>query len=212
MTRSTTVPRQDEAPTGRLGTGSLLFPDLVWAHYAWQSRVRPHQFHPVELITRRGLRRIFFRSRPISPAPPEAATNGGGPAGDGSDADLETLKQDYETALLEFQGTEGQIIRAYWCSTEASAVVLTEKKKRFGWLPWRRSGSFELHRVTDWVTEAAPRIAELLHSGDTLTIRINRVLNAVPRRIAMEWVFSEQSYLLGFDALTADSRRPIRRR
>ncbi len=84
---------------------------------------------------------------------------------------------------------------------EASAVVLTEKKEktnRFNWLSWRRVGSFELHRATDWVTEEAPRIAELLHSGDTLTIRINRVLNATSRRIAMECVFSEQSYLLGF--------------
>jgi hypothetical protein len=208
MTRSTTAPQQDEAAASRLSTGSLLFPDLVWAHYAWQSRVRPHQFHPVELVTRRGLARILFRSRPLSPASAEPAANGGRPPGDGSEADLETLKQDYETALLEFQGTEGQIIRAYWCSTEASAVVLTEKKKRFGWLPWRRSGSFELHRVTDWVTEAAPRIAELLHSGDTLTIRINRVLNAIPRRIAMEWVFSEQSYLLGFVERTGSHQHP----
>ena len=110
------------------------------------------------------------------------------------------LKQDYETALASFKGAEGEILRAYWCSGEASAVVLTEKEKtnRFNWLSWRRVGSFELHRATDWVTEEAPRIAELLHSGDTLTIRINRVLNATSRRIAMEWVFSEQSYLLGF--------------
>src|SRR5207247_1433374 len=79
--------------------------------------------------------------------------------------------------------------------------------KRFNWLSWRRGGSFELHRATDWVTDEAPRIAELLHSGDTLTIRINRVLNATPRRIAREWVFSEQSYLLGFVERT--SRQPL---
>jgi hypothetical protein len=118
------------------------------------------------------------------------------------EATVSELKREYENALAEFQEAEGEIIRAYWCSSEASAVVLTEKKNKLGrpwrWLPWRQVGSFGLHRATDWVTEEAPRIAELLHSGDTLTIRINRVLNATPRRIAMEWIFSEQSYLLGF--------------
>jgi hypothetical protein len=100
--------------------------------------------------------------------------------------------------LASFQNSEGEIVRAYWCTTEASAVVLTERRKRLAWLPWRRLGNLRLHRETEWVTADAPVIAELLHNGDTLAIRINRVLTQVPRRIAMEWVFSEQSYLLGF--------------
>lgn len=115
-----------------------------------------------------------------------------------SDIDASTLKEEYERSLASFQKSAGQIIRVYWCASEASAVVLTAKKKRLAWLPWRRAGSLELHRATDWVTADAPKIAELLHSGDTLAIRINRVLTATPRRIAMEWIFSEQSYLLGF--------------
>jgi hypothetical protein len=116
-----------------------------------------------------------------------------------ADADVATLKDEYRDAVYEFQASEGEIIRAYWCAAEASAVALTEKKKR-RWTRRRSStvGSLELHRVTDWVTADAPAIAELLHSSDTLAIRINRVLTAVPRRIAMEWIFREQSYLLGF--------------
>jgi len=113
-------------------------------------------------------------------------------------ADAPKLKHDYEIALGFFQDSAGEIIRAYWCASEASAVVLTAKKKRWNWLPWRRAPSLDLYRATDWITTDAPEIAELLHSGDTLSIRINRVLTATPRRIAMEWIFSEQSYLLGF--------------
>lgn len=109
-----------------------------------------------------------------------------------------TLKREYDAALAAFQRSAGEIVRAYWCASEASAVVLTAKTKRWAWLPWRRAPSLDLHRATDWVTTDAPKIAELLHSGDTLSIRINRVLTATPRRIAMEWIFSEQSYLLGF--------------
>jgi hypothetical protein len=179
--------------TDRLVTGSVLFPDLVWAHWAWQSAAHGYGFlrHP------RWVRRL---------SPWRASLNGRAPiftrptgAGPGSHTDTSALKKEYEDALARFQHSAGEIIRAYWCTSEASAVVLTTKKKKWlSWLPWHRAGSLELHRATDWVTADAPKIAELLHSGDTLAIRINRVLTTTPRRIAMEWVFSEQSYLLGF--------------
>jgi hypothetical protein len=46
----------------RSEAGSLLFPDLVWAHYAWQSRTRPHRFRLVRGQSkdprRRGLRKL----------------------------------------------------------------------------------------------------------------------------------------------------------
>jgi hypothetical protein len=188
-------PRQREASRReRPEAGSLLFPDLVWAHYVWQSRARPHRFRTVRVVTKGRMRRILLWTRRNHPP---SSQNGAIPTPADARRSASELKQDYEAALASFQDAEGEIVRAYWCSSEASAVVLTEKT-RFTWLPWRRVGSFELHRATDWVTDEAPRIADLLHSGDTLTIRINRVLNAIPRRIAMEWVFSEQSYLLGF--------------
>jgi len=113
-------------------------------------------------------------------------------------ADASRLKQEYDHEAAAFQDAEGEITRSYWCASEASAVVLTEKKRRRRWLPWRRGGNHRLHRATDWVTADAPEIAGLLHSGDTLAIRISRVLQPVPQRIALEWIFSEQSFLLGF--------------
>lgn len=205
MTTTDLEPRHVKPPRRtRPEAGSLLFPDLVWAHYAWQSRVRPHRYRTATVVTKGRLRRIFFRAHR---GPAESSRNGAGPAPVDAGRSVNELRQDYEIALADFKEAEGEIVRAYWCSTEASAVVLTEWKRRLpGWLPWHRVGVFELHRATDWVTDEVPRIAELLHTGDTLTIRINRVLTAIPRRIAMEWVFSEQSYLLGF--VERSSRRP----
>jgi len=128
----------------------------------------------------------------------QASRNGNGAVAAPPTADeSEKLEQGYFDAAERFEKKEGQIVRAYWCASEASAVVVTEKKKRLSWLPWRRVGMLGLHRATDWVTADAPRVAELLHSGDMLAVRVNRVLTAVPRLIAMEWIFSEQSYLLG---------------
>jgi hypothetical protein len=176
--------------TDRPITGAMLFPDLVWAHWAWQSLVRPHGFpRPWRA------RRILASAARLNGRPPRRKKNNAGAA---SETDLATFEREYKELLDCFQSTEGEIVRAYWCATEASAVVLTEKRKPLSWLPWRRLGSLRLHRETEWVTADAPVIAELLHNGDTLAIRINRVLTQVPRRIAMEWVFSEQSYLLGF--------------
>ena len=183
--------KQTSSATDRLVAGSVLFPDLVWAHWAWQSAAHPHRF------PHRGwVRRLSSRAARLN-----GRARHGNKANDAAPpphTDASTLKEEYDHALASFQESVGEIIRAYWCASEASAVVLTAKKKRLSWLPWRRAGSLELHRATDWVTADAPRIAELLHSGDTLAIRINRVLTATPRRIAMEWIFSEQSYLLGF--------------
>jgi hypothetical protein len=177
-------------PPGRSLTGSMLFPDLVWAHWAWQSRVRPHTFVP-----RGRARRFLARARPNGRASQNGAVLPRSPA---SPDELARLKQDYDSEAAAFQEAEGEITRSYWCASEASAVVLTEKKKRWSWLPWRRCGYQRLHRATDWVTADAPEIAVLLHSGDMLAIRITRVLYNVPQRIALEWIFSEQSYLLGF--------------
>jgi hypothetical protein len=183
--------KRPSSASDRVVTGSVLFPDLVWAHWAWQSAAHPYRYRHRGWVRRFSSRKARLNGR----GPQVTKPSGAGPR---SQTDTSTLKEEYERALACFQQSAGEIIRVYWCISEASAVVLTTKKKRVSWLPWRRSGSLELHRATDWVTADAPKIAELLHSGDTLAIRINRVLTALPRRIAMEWIFSEQSYLLGF--------------
>lgn len=183
----------DSTIAGRPQTGSMLFPDLVWAHWAWQSQVRPHSFARPGLARR--LRLLLWAAR-SNGRPPQ---NGTSTALSGEAlGELAVLKQQYDDEAACFQDAEGEITRSYWCASEASAVVLTERPKRLSWLPWRGGGNQRLHRATDWVTADAPEIAELLHSGDTLAIRIARVLHRVPQRIALEWIFSEQSYLLGF--------------
>ena len=181
MTRGETPQQKSDSP-------SSLFPNLVWAHWEWQTRSRPYSFptRPRWLRPVRGLKTRLNGS---------PAHNGvGRPL---TQAELAELEQAYLDAAAEFEEAEGKIIRSYWCATQASAVVVTEKKKRLSWLPWRRVGSLGLHRVTDWVTVDAPGVAELLHGGDMLAVRVNRVLTAVPKLVAMEWIFSEQSYLLG---------------
>jgi hypothetical protein len=179
-------------PNDRPHTGSSLFPNLVWAHWQWQTRFRPYSFPRKP----RWARPVLALKHRLNGWPPQNGANGE-PASEPTADELDKLKKAYEDAAAEFEKAEGKIIREYWCATEASAVVVTEKRKGLSWLPWIQVGDLRLHRVTDWVTADAPKVAELLHGGDMLAVRVNRVLHAVPRFIAMEWIFSEQSYLLG---------------
>ncbi|HET7855101.1 MAG TPA: hypothetical protein VFL41_01445, partial [Gaiellaceae bacterium] len=36
---------------------------------------------------------------------------------------------EFRRRLAAFEGVDGRIVNAYWCTTEASAVALTEKKR-----------------------------------------------------------------------------------
>jgi hypothetical protein len=171
-------------------TGSMLFPDLVWAHWEWQRAAHPHTFRGAGRA-----RRLLARAARLNGRRTQRNQSH---LNQPSEGELQALFARYESEAAAFQSSEGTIIRAYWCTSEASAVVLTKKKSPPGPLPRRKRSDLRLHRATDWVTADAPAIAELLHSGDTLAIRINEILPPDPRSIAMEWVFSEQSYLLGF--------------
>ena len=59
----------------------------------------------------------------------------------------------FKQLLDDFQHQSGQVIDAYWCHKEASAVALTRrevtKRGRFG---RKRKIEYRLHRVSDWVT------------------------------------------------------------
>ena len=103
------------------------------------------------------------------------------------------LYRSYRDTLDRFEDDAGAIVDAYWCLTDASAVVLTSKQTS----RWPRRHDLRLYRATDWVTSAAPRIAALLHHSDSLAMKANQILPTVPKRIALNWIFSEQSFLLG---------------
>jgi hypothetical protein len=154
----------DEAEDGGAPShGALVFPELIWKHYCWQ-----HALHPER----------YGKSR-----------NGHG----AQNGDVRQLYRAYRRSLDRFEDDAGAIVDAYWCLTDASAVVLTSKQTS----RWPRRHDLRLYRATDWVTSAAPRIAALLHHSDSLAMKANQILPTVPKRIALNWIFSEQSFLLG---------------
>jgi hypothetical protein len=162
---SQTEPRtlEEADDNGAPSHGALVFPELIWQHYCWQ-----HALHPERYGKARNGRQL-------------------------QNGDVHQLYRSYRRALGRFEDDAGEIVDAYWCLTDASAVVLTSKQTS----RWPRRHELRLYRATDWVTSAAPRIAGLLNHSDSLAMKANQILPAVPKRIALNWIFCEQSFLLG---------------
>jgi hypothetical protein len=112
---------------------------------------------------------------------------------------------EFRAQLERFVAEQGPIINAYWCTTEASAVALTEKKgdRLLGFL-WRRETNIRFHSATDWATRDAPEISHAMHTAETLAIRVSEVLSGTAERIAMQWLLSVSGYLLS--SVDADKR------
>ncbi len=105
---------------------------------------------------------------------------------------------EYREKLERFTKEHGKILNAYWCTSEASGVALTEKQgARLGGFLWRRQPNIRLHSATDWVTTGRPDIGHGLHTCETLAIRVTEVLSGTGERIAMQWILSVAGYLLG---------------
>jgi uncharacterized membrane protein len=105
---------------------------------------------------------------------------------------------EYRAQLSRFIMQHGPLLNAYWCTSEASAVAITEKRgsRVLGFL-WRRLPSIRFHAATDWATRDAPEIGRALHTCETLAIRVSEVLGSTGERIAMQWILSIAGYLLG---------------
>ena len=120
-------------------------------------------------------------------------------SGDGPDAALERA---YRQKLGEFQRSEGRLEQVYWSTRNASAVAMTVKPGkpvRLNGLGLReRDDVIRLHRVTDWVTRDAPRVADLLHECDLLAMRVSEVLRGTSEKIALRWILGIEMHLLGF--------------
>jgi hypothetical protein len=104
----------------------------------------------------------------------------------------------WRQALAAFQADEGELRFAYWATRRPSAVALTMKERH--WLIRMLADNdavIRLHRVTDWVAKERG-IADLMHHADTLAIKVSEVLRGTTERIAMQWIYSVQSHLLGF--------------
>ena len=106
-------------------------------------------------------------------------------------------ESEFRSQMERFVAAEGPIINAYWCTTEASGVALTEKQgeRVLGFL-WRRAPNIRFHSATDWATHDAPDVNHVMHTTETLAIRVSEVLCKTPERIAMQWLLSVAGYLL----------------
>jgi hypothetical protein len=167
-----------EPPIGK--SGAMLFSTLVLAHYRYfilNARYGelggiPKRFEP------HGAREIV---------------------GDGkapSSAQTKEARLEYEAALKRFEKSEGRIQKAYWCIFAPSGIAVTEKAGARFLRFWRHPPVVRLYRESDWLTNAYGDITLLLHHCDTIAMKAARVLRGTAMKIAIEWVFSEQRFLL----------------
>jgi uncharacterized membrane protein YqjE len=114
---------------------------------------------------------------------------------------------EYRRRLAAFEAAEGELISAYWCTGTASAVGLTRKERRGIQARIRgESEDLRFHAATDWVAKDSPEIANVLHTCETLAVRVREVLWGSSERVAQQWILSIAGHLLGF-ADREDRRR-----
>jgi hypothetical protein len=97
----------------------------------------------------------------------------------------------YREFEAAFQRQHGRIISAYWCTSEPSAVALTEAHGKK-----RSPAAMAFHRVSDWATKDEPEIADALHECDELAVRAAQVLRGKTLRICMQLVMASAGHLL----------------
>jgi hypothetical protein len=108
----------------------------------------------------------------------------------------------FDEKLRLFEHDSGQIIDAYWCRKQASAVALTRKRVpmrgRRGGISSRAEDEYRLFRVSDWVTSDDSEIPDLLHECDVLAIKAAHGIEGLPQAVVMQWLQAVESHLLGF--------------
>jgi hypothetical protein len=118
-----------------------------------------------------------------------------------------STEPDYRAKLERFEREYGQIVDSYWCEHLPSAVALTEQPQ-----PWPRTSVLGFHRVSDWATQNEPKVAELLHLCDELTIKIAKILRGPTRGIAMQLVVAAATHVLSLVDQPAEHRRTTDRK
>ena len=169
-----------ETPAGEgeaLDASAILFNELVLAHFRWFA--------------------LSGRYGEFGGLPTALAPAGWSPSDLPSERDRSEAAASYHKKLKQFTDAEGEIVAAYWSVTVPSGVVLTIKNLG-RWHDLVGSGpKISMHRATTWLTASDWRVAELLHHCDTLGNRAAQILTRTPKRVAMTWIFSTESYLLG---------------
>jgi hypothetical protein len=120
----------------------------------------------------------------------------------GKDGEDVALEHAYRDKLSQFQHKEGRLEQVYWSTRRASAVAMTVKPRKPAALDRlglrERDDVVRLHRVSDWVTRDAPRVADLLHECDLLAMRVSEILRGATEQIALRWILGIEMHLLGF--------------
>jgi hypothetical protein len=101
----------------------------------------------------------------------------------------------YFKALEAFQRRQGEIVSAYWCRYEASAVAIT-RQERTRWRWWHKDDVVRYHSATHWATEREPEIGSLLQASETLAIKVSEVLRGTPEMIGLQLLRCCAAYLL----------------
>jgi hypothetical protein len=99
----------------------------------------------------------------------------------------------YREFEARFEEQHGKIVGAYWCTDEASAIVLTIKRR-----PLLLADSVRLHWATDWSTRDKPKLMTLLYECESLAVKVQEVLRDTSRRLAIQSLFNVISFVLGF--------------
>ena len=99
--------------------------------------------------------------------------------------------------LRAFRREHGTVLRAYWCTGEPSAVLLTERGFRSWQRLWRLDTIVRLHAETDWITRDEPAIAAEVRSCQMLAIRVGELLRGTSERVALQGIVRTMESLLG---------------
>ena len=102
-------------------------------------------------------------------------------------------EQRYREFVDRFEEQHGAIVSQYWCTTEASGIALTIKRR-----PLLLADTVRLHWATDWSTKDKPKLMRLLYECETLAVRVQEVLRDTSRRLAIQSLFNVISFVLAF--------------
>ena len=108
------------------------------------------------------------------------------------------VEKRYRETLKAFEDKHGEILDSYWSTRKASAVAVTIKRspRPLCWLG--KDPELRFHQATDWVTKESPPIADAIQRCDAVAIRVSEILRGTSERVAMQWIQSIASRLLGY--------------
>jgi hypothetical protein len=151
MTMGTAPQDRTYAASDRPLTGSMLFPDLVWAHWVWQCKARPRRFERNGAARR--LLASFARRNGRPPRRRNAVRNGGTLP----ETDLKSLEGAYEREAESFQSSElGFVERTGRRPRKKESAPVVARHR------------LEIDRIERYYDRAAKKVARIRYFGGML--------------------------------------------